>query len=81
MLSGEATVLDVAYRLVSLIDIVFTQMTKAGVFASGAGGDDVADFDVVVGDHDSVDQQFDQCAFLRERGVGQAGLGSAGKMW
>ena len=72
-LSGEATALDVAYRIASLIDIVFTQMTKAGVFAGGAGGDDVADFDVVVGDHDPVDQQFDKCAFLLERGVGQAG--------
>ena len=73
LLSGEATALDVAYRLASIIEIVFTQMTKAGVFAGGAGGDDVADFDLVVGDHDPIDQQFDERAFLLERGVGQAG--------
>jgi hypothetical protein len=68
LLSGQATALDVAYRLASIIEIVFTQMTKAGVFAGGAGGDDVADFDFVVGDHDPVDQQFDERAFLLERG-------------
>ena len=73
-LSGEAIALEVAYRLASLIEIVFTQMTKAGVFAGGAGGDDVTDFDLVVGDHDPVDQQFDERAFLLERGVGQAGF-------
>ena len=38
LLSGEATALDVAYRLASLIDIVFTQMTKAGVFPAGLVG-------------------------------------------
>ncbi len=53
-------------------EIVFTQMTKAGVLAGGAGGDNVANFDLVVGDHDPIDQQFDERAFLRERGVGQA---------
>ena len=31
------------------IEIVFTQMTKTSVLAGGAGGDDVADFDFVVG--------------------------------
>ena len=61
------------YKARNLIEIVFTQMTKAGVLAGGAGGDNVADFDLVVGDHDPIDQQFDQRAFLRERGVGQAG--------
>ena len=74
VLTGRATVLEVAYTLASILEIVFTQMTKAGVFAGGAGGDDVADFDFVVGDHDPVDQQFDERAFLLERGVGQAGL-------
>lgn len=56
------------------IEIVFTQMTKTGVLASGTGRDDIADFDFVVGDHDSIDQQFDERAFLRERGVDQAGV-------
>ena len=56
------------------IEIVFTQMTKTGVLAGGTGRDDVADFDFVVGDHDSIDQQFDERAFLRERGVDQADL-------
>ena len=46
--------------------IVFTQMTKADVFAGRAGGDHVADFDLVVGDNDSINQQFDQHPFLLE---------------
>jgi hypothetical protein len=58
------------YRRRWLVEIVFTQMTKAGVFAGGADGDDVTDFDLVIGDHDPINQQFDERAFLLERGVG-----------
>ncbi len=43
------------------------------MLAGGTGRDDVADFDLVVGDHDPIDQPFDERAFLREHGVDQAG--------
>jgi hypothetical protein len=39
------------------------------VLAARARRDDVADLDLVAGDHHPVDDQFDQLALLRERGV------------
>ena len=48
------------------IEIVCTQMTKAGVFAAGAGWNDIADFNFfIVNDH-SVYQQFYQLPTLFE---------------
>ena len=61
------------------IEIVFTQMTKTDVFAGGAGGDHVADFDRVVGDDDSINQQFDQAPFLLEGCLSQAALHTVAK--
>lgn len=48
------------------IEIVQSQMTKPGVFATWTGGDDVADLDLVVGDHDPIDEQFHQLSSLLE---------------
>jgi predicted transposase YbfD/YdcC len=41
------------------VEIVQSQMTKPGLLAARAGGDDVADLHVVVGHHHAIDQQFD----------------------
>jgi predicted transposase YbfD/YdcC len=49
------------------IEIVQAQMTTAGVLAARAGRDDVADRDLVVGDHHPVDEQLDELALLLER--------------
>jgi hypothetical protein len=38
------------------IEIVQSQVTKPGVFAARTGGDDVADLDIAVGDHDPIDE-------------------------
>ena len=56
------------------VEIVFTQLTKAPLLAVWADGDDVADLDFVVGDHDAVDQKFHQLAPLGEVGLGQSRL-------
>jgi len=52
------------------IEIVQSQMTKPGMLAAWAGGNDVADLDLLVGDNHAVDQQFDELPPLRERRVG-----------
>ncbi len=44
-------------------------MTKTDVLALGAGGEDVADLDLVVRDDDPVDQQLDELPLLLEAGV------------
>jgi hypothetical protein len=41
-------------------------MTKTRLFAAGGGRDHVADLDLFVGDHHTVDQEFDQVPFLFE---------------
>jgi hypothetical protein len=56
------------------IEVVFTQMTKAHLFAADAERDDVADLDLAVGDQHAIDQQLDQLPLLREVGIGQARL-------
>ena len=56
------------------VELVFTQLTKAPPLAVWADGDDVADLDLVVGDHDAVDQKFHQLAPLGEVGPGQSRL-------
>jgi hypothetical protein len=48
-------------------------MTKPDVLALGAGGEDVADLDLVARHDDPVDEQFHQLSPLIERGVLQAG--------
>jgi hypothetical protein len=46
------------------IEIVCTQMTKAGVFTIGAGWDDIADFNFFIVNDYSIDQQFYQLPTL-----------------
>jgi len=41
-------------------------MTKTRLFAIWGGRDHVADLDLLVGDHHTVDQEFDQVSFLLE---------------
>src|SRR5690242_3327395 len=48
------------YKARHLIEVVFTQMTKAHLLAAGAERDDVADLDLAVADQDPVDQQLHQ---------------------
>jgi hypothetical protein len=62
------------YRKRFGIEIVYTQMTKPGLFASLAGRDDVANLDLVVSNDDAVDQQLQQLAFLLKRGRSKACL-------
>jgi SRSO17 transposase len=56
------------------IEMVFTQLAKGPVRASGGGWQDVADLDLVVGDDDAVDEQLHQLAPLFEGGGGESGL-------
>ena len=62
------------YKWRHLIEIVFTQMTKTPARTVGAERDSIADLHLVVGDHDPVDQQFDELAALGEVGLGQPAL-------
>ena len=48
-------------------------MTKTDVLALGAGGEDVADLDLVARHDDPVDEQLDQLPLLIEGGVLEAG--------
>jgi hypothetical protein len=48
-------------------------MTKPDVLALGAGGEDVANLDLVARHDDPVDEQFDQLPPLIEGGVPKAG--------
>ena len=49
-------------------------MTKAPALALGAERDSIADLHLVFGDHDAVDQQFDELPALGEVGLGQPAL-------
>jgi transposase len=62
------------YKRRHRIEIVFTQMTEASALALGAERDDIADLHLVFGDHDPVDQQFDELTALGEVGLGQPAL-------
>ena len=48
----------------SEIEIVFTQMTKEGIFTIGVGRNHVADFDLVVVNDNTVNEQLNQLAAL-----------------
>jgi transposase len=54
-----------------VVEIVFTQMTKADLFAFGASGNDIADLHDSVRDDHPVNQQQHQLALLFKGGVGQ----------
>jgi hypothetical protein len=47
------------------VEIVHPQLTKSNGWTVAGGREDVADLDVAVGDHDAVNQQFDEGAALR----------------
>jgi hypothetical protein len=46
------------------IEIVFTQMTKEGIFTVRVGGNYIADFDLAIVNNNSVNEQFNQLAAL-----------------
>src|SRR4051794_19227928 len=48
-------------------------MTKPDVLATGVGGEDVADLDLVAGHDDSIDQQFDELPPLFKGRVSETG--------
>jgi hypothetical protein len=54
-------------------EMVFSQLTKGPVRASGGGWQHVADLDLVVGDDHPVDEQLHQLAPLFEGGGGESG--------
>ncbi len=53
--------------------MVFSQLTKGPMRASGGGWQHVADLDLVVGDDHPVDEQLHQLAPLFEGGGGESG--------
>jgi hypothetical protein len=55
------------------IEMVFTQLAKRRMRPVGAGGEHVADLDLVVGDDHVVDEQLGELPPLGEGGGGQAG--------
>ena len=55
-------------------EVVFPQMTKADVFAFGAGGQHVTDLDLGVGDDHAVDEQLHELPALLEVGLRQPAL-------
>jgi hypothetical protein len=46
-------------------------MTKTRLFTGRAGRDNITEFDLVIGNDDSVDQQFDQLTLLLKAGLFQ----------
>ncbi len=62
-----------AYHQLWQIEMVFSQLTKGPVRASGGGRQHVADLDLVVGDDHPVDEQLHQLAPLFEGGGGESG--------
>lgn len=57
-----------------VIEIVRTQMAKTDVFVLRRRGNDVADFDLVVGDDHAIDQQLHELMPLLEGGRGAPAL-------
>jgi transposase len=57
-----------------VVEVVFTQMAKADVLALRAGGQDVTDLDLGIGDDHPVDQEQHELAALLEAGLGQTAL-------
>ena len=61
------------------IEIVSSQMTKTKVFTAGGGGDHVTDLHLLVGDDDTINEQFNQLPFLLKGGLRQSILHSRAK--
>ncbi len=62
------------YRARWQVEIVFSQVTKADVRTGICRRNNVADFDLVVGDNHTIDQQFDQLTPLGKGGLLQPNL-------
>lgn len=54
-------------------------MTKADVFTARAGGNDVANLDLAIGDNHPINQQLHQLPLLGKRGVFQPSLDTLAK--
>jgi transposase len=59
-----------------VVEVVFTQMTKADVLALRISGQHVTDLDLGIGDDHPIDEQQDELSALLEAGRGQAMLHS-----
>jgi hypothetical protein len=51
-----------------------TQITKTSKLPTRGGGDNIANFDLVVGDNDTVNKQLNELSLLLKRGLVQAQL-------
>ena len=63
---GTSIVIRQVKYLNNMVEIVFTQLTKTHVLASGMRGNDIADFDFSIGHNDTINQQLHQSALLLE---------------
>jgi transposase-like protein len=63
---GAAIVIRRVEYLKNILEIVFTQLAKTHVLTPGMRRHHVADFDLIIGDDDTIDQQLDQLASLLE---------------
>jgi transposase-like protein len=66
---GTAIAIRQVKYLNNIVEIVFTQLTKTHVLTAGMRRYNIADFDLVIGDDDTIDQQLNQLASLRECGT------------
>jgi transposase-like protein len=67
---GTAIELRQIKYLNNIVEIVFTPLTKTHVLTARMHGYHIADFDLIMGDDNAVDQQLDQSPLLLEVGVG-----------
>lgn len=66
----KRVVLRSSKYLNNLIEIVFTQMTKAGGFGAGMGRNHISDLNLIVDHQNSIHQQFHENSLLRKAGIG-----------
>src|SRR5437879_6148111 len=57
-----------------------TQITKSGKLPTLGSGDDIANFDLVVGDDDAVNEQLNELTLLLKGGMVQAPLDALAKI-
>jgi transposase len=68
LLRAVATAFPQASVELWAVEIVCTQMTKSDMLTGGRRGNTIADLDVVVSDHHTVNEQFDELALLLKAG-------------
>jgi hypothetical protein len=66
---GTAIAIRQVKYLHKVVEIVFTRLTKTHMLTAGMRRHYIADFDLSIGHDDTIDQQLDQLALLRERGT------------